>query len=117
MHEYSAQSNETLFKEFEEKILACNGEIERVISQCNDAIVSYYRHKCCTHRLDLCITERFNVSQSDRDDFETQLRQMEVTCAVYSEELEQAKLRLSQSTAHDDNLSREVCFFLSCTGQ
>ncbi len=40
MHEYSAQSNETLFKEFEEKILACNGEIERVISQCNDAIVS-----------------------------------------------------------------------------
>lgn len=36
---------------------------------------------------------------------------MEVTCAVYSEELEQAKLRLSQSTAHDDNLSREVYLF------
>lgn len=39
MQEYSAQSNETLFKEFEEKILACNGEIERVIGQCNEAMV------------------------------------------------------------------------------
>ncbi len=58
------------------------------------------------------MTVKHYMLQSDRDDFETQLRQMEVTCAVYSEELEQAKLRLSQSTAHDDNLSREVHFLL-----
>lgn len=41
LQEYSAQSSDTLFKEFEEKILACNGEIERVVAQCNEAIVSY----------------------------------------------------------------------------
>lgn len=48
-------------------------------------------------------------AQSDRDDYETQLRQTEVMCAAYSEELEQVKIRLSQAAAQDDSIAREVC--------
>jgi len=117
MQEYSAQSNETLYKEFEEKILACNGEIERVVAQCNEAIVSPHTAAPSTAIAPAPSTSTanslLNISplspvslplQSDRDEFETQLRQTEVLCAAYSEELEQAKIRLSQ----DDGLAREV---------
>ncbi len=110
MQEYSQQSNETLFKEFEEKILACNGEIERVIGQCNEAMVSgsCTTSSCSENRISNC-SITYNYTQSDRDDFETQLRQMEVQCATYVEELASAKLRLRLSDeAHHKEVSNVV---------
>ena len=39
MHEQSVRTSNDLYMEFEEKILACNGEIERVVAQCDEANV------------------------------------------------------------------------------
>jgi hypothetical protein len=39
VREHTSRSESALFSDFEEKILACNGEIERVVAQCEEANV------------------------------------------------------------------------------